>query len=76
MRTDSISRRLAAIEGKILPRLSPVERRLLENPAFLRVLDFLGVAVDNFQRNGLGALPRDLLRSIVERLKAVVAPKG
>jgi len=73
MRIDSISRRLAAIEGKILPRVSPVERRLLETPAFLGVLDSHGVAVEDFQRNGLGALPRDLLRSIVERLKAVAA---
>lgn len=66
----TLSRRLVAIEGKILPRVSPIERRLLEIPAFLRVLDSHGVAVEDFQRNGLAALPRDLLRALVERLKA------
>lgn len=69
----TLSRRLATVESKILTRVSPVERRLLETPAFLGVLDSLGVAVEDFQRNGLGALPRDLLRAIVERLKADVA---
>lgn len=69
----TLSRRLAVIEGKFLPRVSPVERRLLESPAFLRILDYHDVAVEDFQRNGLGALPRDLLRVLVERLKVTVA---
>lgn len=69
----TLSRRLATVEGKILTKVSPVEHRLLETPAFLGILDSHGVAVEDFQRNGLGALPRDLLRAIVERLKAVVA---
>lgn len=67
--STTLSRRLAAVEGKILPRLSPVERLLLETSAFLRVLDSLGVAAEDFQRNGLGALPRGFLRALVERLK-------
>jgi hypothetical protein len=69
----TLSRRLATVEGKILTRVSPVEQRLLETPAFIEVLDSHGVAVEDFQRNGLGALPRDLLRALVERLKATVA---
>ncbi len=72
----TLSRRLAAVEGKILPKLSAIERRLLETPAFLGVLDSLGVAVEDFQRSGLGALPRDFLRVMVERLKVAVTPKG
>lgn len=69
----TLSRRLATVEGKIQTKVSPVERRLLETPAFLGILDSHGVAVEDFQRNGLSALPRDLLRSIVERLKATDA---
>lgn len=71
----TLSRRLAAVEGKILPKLSAIERRLLETPAFLGVLDSLGVSAEDFQNNGLGALPRDLLRAMVERLKVILAPK-
>lgn len=73
MRTESISRRLAVLEAKVAPKISPLEQRLLENERFVRVLASHGVSVDAFQRNGLGALPRDLLRAIAERLKARIA---
>jgi len=74
MRTDSISRRLAALEAKVAPKISRHELHLLQSPAFVRVLGEHGVSVEGFKRKGLGALPRDFLRAIVERLKAVVAP--
>lgn len=74
MRTDSISRRLAVVEGKLLPKVPPHLQRLLQSPVFLRLLDAHGVSVEVFQRNGLAALPRDLLRALVERLKVTMAP--
>lgn len=73
MRTESISRRLAALEAKVAPKISTHEQRLLENERFARVLDSHGVSVEAFRRNGLAALPRDLLRALVERLRVATA---
>lgn len=69
MRTDSISRRLAALEAKLSPKISPHELRLLQCKGFIGVLSEHGVSVDDFKRKGLGAFPRDLLRALVEALK-------
>jgi len=76
MRTESISRRLAALEAKVTPKISLHEQRLLENERFARVLDSHGVSVEDFKRKGLGALPRDLLRALVERLRASMLNAG
>ena len=74
MRTDSISRRLDAVEAKLMPRVPPCLQDLAMNEAFVRVLDGYGVAVEDFLRNGLAALPRDLLRALVDSLKATITP--
>lgn len=74
MRTDSISRRLDAVESKLLPKISQHELRLLDCPAFLRVISECGVSVEDFKRKGLGALPRDLLRALLERLQVAIIP--
>lgn len=77
MRTDSISRRLAAIEERLLPKVPAHLQYLSQSPAFVGMLDAHGVSVDVFLRNGLSALPRDLLRALVDRLKvAMMAPAG
>lgn len=69
MRTESISRRLAALEAKVVPKISPNELRLLQCKGFIGVLGEHGVSAEDFQRHGLAALPRDLLRALVERLR-------
>ncbi|WP_066884541.1 hypothetical protein [Dechloromonas denitrificans] len=73
MRTDSISRRLATLEAKLSPKTSPHELRLLQCPTFIVMLDAHGVAVEDFKRKGLAALPRDLLGALAERLKVANA---
>lgn len=73
MRTESISRRLAAVEAKLLPRVPPLLQELVANAAFIRILDGANITVEEFLRNGLTALPRDLLRSLVERLRVANA---
>jgi hypothetical protein len=73
MRTDSILRRLDAVEAKLMPRVPPFLQDLAKNEAFVRVLDGYGVAVEDFLRNGLAALPRDLLRALAERLKVSIS---
>jgi hypothetical protein len=74
MRTDSISRRLDAVEAKLLPQISQHELRLLDCPGFVRVIGECGVSVEDFKRKGLGALPRDLLHALVDSLKATITP--
>ena len=69
LRTESISRRLAAIESKVAPKTSPHELRLLQCKGFIWVLSEHGVSLEDFKRKGLGSLPRDLLRALVEALK-------
>lgn len=73
MRTESISRRLAALEAKVAPKISQHELRLLQIPAFVRLLGERGVGVEDFKRKGLGTLPRDLLRAMVESLRRSLA---
>jgi hypothetical protein len=73
MRNETISRRLAALEAKVTPKISLHELRLLQCPGFTGVLSEHGVSVEDFKRKGLGALPRDLLKRIVDRLKVLNA---
>lgn len=73
MSTDSISRRLATLEAKVTPKISQHELRLLQIPKFVRLLGERGVSVEDFKRKGLGALPRDLLRALVEVLRRSLA---
>ena len=53
MRTESISRRLAALEAKLSPKISPHELHLLQCPGFTGVLNEHSVSVDDFKRKGL-----------------------
>ena len=71
--TSALHRRLAALEAKVAPKISEHELRLLQIPAFVRLLGDQGVSVEDFKRKGLGALPRDLLRSLVEALRRSIA---
>lgn len=64
----ALHRRLAAVEVKLLPKVSPHLLRLLEIQSFCGLLDSHGVTVEALQRNGLGALPR----ALVDRLKMSV----
>jgi len=73
MRTDAISRRLAALEAKLSPKISSHELRLLQCPGFTEVLSEHSVSVDDFKRKGLGSLPRDMLRALVDALKRSIA---
>lgn len=68
-RTESISRRLAVLEAKFAPKISQHELDLLQSPTFVRVLGERGVSLEDFKRKGLGALPRDFLRLLINRLK-------
>lgn len=72
MSTESIIRRLGVVEAKLMPRMPLHLQRLLQNAAFVRILEGAGVTVEAFQRSGLAALPRDLLRALVERLRATI----
>lgn len=65
----TLQRRLAALEVKLSPKISPHELRLLQIPAFVRLLGERGVSLEDFKRKGLGSLPRDLLRELVEALR-------
>lgn len=73
MRNESITRRLAALEAKVAPKISQHELRLLQCPEFTGMLTEHGVSVDDFKRNGLCALPRDLLRALAETLRRSLA---
>ena len=43
MSTESISRRLKAIEAKVVPRMSPMKRMLVELPEFERLVSGFGL---------------------------------
>lgn len=72
MRTDSISRRLAALESKVAPKLTPVEKTLCQNDGFIAMLEAEGIDIGDFKRAGLRALPHELKKLLVERLKAEI----
>lgn len=69
-----LDRRLARVEEKIAPpRLSPVAAMLCESENFRSVAAGMGVDIDEAVRTGdlWGQFPRDFLRQLVERLRAV-----
>ena len=72
--STALLRRLGAVEAKLLPRVPPQLQQLAQHAPFVMLLDNAGVTVEDFQRNGLAALPRDVLRALVERLKVAVLP--
>lgn len=78
MSTLLMLRRIEKLEGRILPRLSPAEQLLCGDPAFRRLVTALGFDFDALRQRGsvLQALPRDLLKALVERLKATVPAQG
>lgn len=71
MGTESISRRLAALEAKVIPKLSPLDVLLCQNEKFVALVHGQGLNIDDLKRTGsvLGVLPRDLLRALVDSLK-------
>lgn len=71
--SSGLDRRLARVEKRIAPpRLSPVDAMLCDSPDFRRVAAGMGVDVDKAVRTGdlWGQFPRDVLKQIVERLRA------
>lgn len=72
MRTESISRRLAALESKVAPKLTPIEKTLSENEGFIAMIRGEGVDVGAFKRQGIRALPHELKKLLVERVKAEI----
>lgn len=77
MRTESISRRLTAIEAKVMPKLSALDALLCQNEKFVALISGMGMSIEDLKRNGsvLGALPRELLQQIVDRLKVLNAAR-
>lgn len=75
MRTESISRRLAAVEAKLMPKPSALDVLLCQNEKFLALLCSQGLNIEEMKRVGsvVGALPRELLQQIVDRLKVLNA---
>lgn len=75
MSTESISRRIAALEAKVAPKLSPLDALLCQNEKFVALVCGQGLNIDDLKRSGnvLGTLPRELLRALVERLKVANA---
>ena len=74
--SQALARRLGALEDKIAPKAPPYLKHLMQSPPFAEMLASHGVTVEAFQRNGLGALPRDLLRALVDRLKVAAITAG
>lgn len=68
----TLSRRINAIERKVVPKLTPVEEILCQNDGFLAILRTEGIDIGDFKRQGLGALPHELKKRMVERLKAEI----
>lgn len=72
MSTESISRRLAALEAKVAPNLTPTEKMLCQNEGFIAILGAEGIDIGDFKRQGLRALPHELKKMMVDRLKAEI----
>lgn len=72
MRSESISRRLASLEAKVAPNLTPVEKMLCQNEGFIVMIRGEGVDIGDFKRKGLRALPHELKKLLVERLRAEI----
>ena len=75
MRIESISRRLAAVEAKLTPKLSALDALLCENEKFVSMISGMGMNIEDLKRSGsvLSALPRELLQLMVDRLKVLNA---
>lgn len=73
MSTESISRRLKAIEAKVVPRMSPMKRMLVELPEFERLISGFGLDFEEIKAlpGALDGFPRDALRLLVDRLRIV-----
>lgn len=71
--TQSIERRLAKIEQKLIPRLTEIEAYLCDCPEFVQLIADCGLNVEELRQRGniIGSLPRDLLVLIVDRLKSL-----
>ncbi len=75
MRTESISRRLAALEAKVTPKMHPLKAQLVQDPMFARLIADLGLSFEEIKKlpGVFDGFPRDTVRLIVERLKAASA---
>ena len=73
MSTESISRRLKAIEAKVVPRMSPMKRMLVELPEFERLVSGFGLDFEEIKAlpGALDGFPRVALRLLVDRLRIV-----
>ncbi len=71
----TLKRRLAAAEAKVMPKLSALDALLCQNEKFVALISSMGMNIEDLKRNGsvLGALPRELLQQIVDRLKVLNA---
>ena len=73
----TLKRRLAAAEAKVMPKLSALDALLCQNEKFVALISGMGMNIEDLKRNGsvLGALPRELLQQIVDRLKVLNAAR-
>lgn len=71
MRTEAISRRLAALEAKVTPKMHPLKARLVQDPRFVRLVADLGLNFEEIKKlpGVFDGFPRDTVRLFVERLK-------
>lgn len=75
MRTESISRRLAALEAKVTPKMHPLKAQLVRDPRFARLVADLGLDFEEVRKlpGVFDGFPRDTVRLILERLKVASA---
>jgi hypothetical protein len=75
LRTESISRRLAALEAKVTPKMHPLKAQLIQHPTFARLVADLGLNFEEIKKlpGPFDGLPRDTVRLIADRLKALNA---
>lgn len=71
----TLKRRLEAAEAEVIPKLSALDALLCQNEKFVALISGMGMNIEDLKRNGsvLGALPRELLQQIVDRLKVLNA---
>lgn len=75
MRTESISRRLAALEAKVTPKMHPLKAQLIQDSRFASLVADLGLNFEEIKKlpGVFDGFPRDAVRLIVERLKVASA---
>ena len=73
----TLERRLAGIEAKLMPKPSPVKAMLMGMPGFKNLVTGHGLDYEQISKlpGACDGLPRDLLRALVERLKAEIAAR-